>query len=401
MLKEQRILYSAKNFQAGLADVRANIKRNGTTVASNVALAELDASSFPGIYELVISPAQLTSWGGVGTYEIFINSASRPAPAVSKLIVVGNDEDDLNALLVTMDTKLDGIVTTLGQHTTKLNGIETTVNSTNSEILSGTHGLSALQSLIATVQSQLQNVQNNVSFSAAVPTQLVRPDSGTKTYRVPVRVFDSMGNPEDPDSNEILVRLEDESGNDRSNLLSGYSSGPVPAIRDGIGLYHIDIVVAGSTQLEQINAFFHYVETNGAQTFTHDHPRTTEIVEDIQASGLAQQATSDLILTDTTDIKPRVVDIQSKINSATYGLAALKALVDNVQTVVDANSTVLNDAGFGLAAIQSLVGTKASQVSVDNIAADLVNNVKGAGFNNTTDSLKAISDRIYSGGQAV
>ena len=61
---------------------------------------------------------------------------------------------------------------------------------------------------------------------------------------------------------------------------------------------------------------------------------------------------------------------------------------------------LLIQATIGNQAIIDAITLTASQVSVNNIAADLVT-IKGAGFAPGTDDLKAISDRQFTGGSAV
>ena len=400
-LKTERFLYVARNNQTGLADVRANLERNGVSVATNVALAEVDAVNFPGVYELVLTPAQLATYGGSGFYSVKIDSVSKTAPATTARWVLNNDADDLAAQMVTVETKVDSLITSQSAQDLVLSNIQTKVTDTNSLSNSAVFGFSALKNLIDSLSSKISNIQNNTMFSADVNTTLVRPESGSKTYRIPIRIFDMDGNPEDPDTNEVLVSVKDESGNDRNNLLFGYVAGAVAAVRDGVGIYHIDVVIAGSTQLEQLIFEFAYSETNNAITITKNHTRTSEIVASVQASGLAQQATLQEVLDDTSVMQPQVEDIQLKVNNATYGLAALKTLLDSIDGVNDANNALLTNAGYGLSALASQIATKASQTSVDNIATSISTNVLGAGHNAATDSLKAISDRLFSGGYAI
>lgn len=63
-------------------------------------------------------------------------------------------------------------------------------------------------------------------------------------------------------------------------------------------------------------------------------------------------------------------DIQAKVNSGTYGLSALKGLIDVLQATVNTEASTLAD-------------------------------IEGTGFISASDSLKAISDRIFTGGTAV
>jgi len=69
-LKNLRFLYTARNEQTGLLDVTAKIRRNGTEVATGVALTEISAVNYPGIYELNITPVMQGTYGGAGFYQV-------------------------------------------------------------------------------------------------------------------------------------------------------------------------------------------------------------------------------------------------------------------------------------------------------------------------------------------
>lgn len=378
-LKTQRIIYISRNFETGLTDVTANIRRNGVSVASGVALSEVAN----GRYELVLSPANITTYGGAGFFDFYINSASKSAPAVASRWILENDEDDLRAGQLAIESKVDII--------------DTNVDAIKADVQSGTFGLSALKSLIDAVQSSVSNIQNATRFVAAVPSQLIKPGAGSTSFRIPIRVYNGDGALEDPDSNAIAVSITDEQGNDRTSYLVGFVAGPVNASRTGVGVYYIDLALPSSADSEQLNFNFAYTEN----AISLSAVRTSQVVLDVQASGFALETTAQDILTDTADMQPRIADIQTKINSATFGLAALKDLLDIIETNTDDVEGLLNNGTYGLAALKTALDTKASQTSVTAITTNLDDNVKGSGFNAATDSLKQISERVFTGGQAV
>lgn len=381
-LKTERIYYQARNDRTGLVDVTANIRRNGVLAAASVALTEVDAVNQPGVYVLTLSPATITSYGGAGFYEFFINSASRNAKAITAKWILANDADDLDADLTTIEGKIDVI--------------DQNVDDVEAALVNPTYGLSALKALIDTLKSSIASVQNNIAFSAGVLNQSIAPGAGTNTYRIPINVFDTSGNMEDPDSNEIFVSIVNEAGVDRSSYLAGFVSGPVLATRDAIGQYRIDYGIPDTAPLETLIFKFEYVEGG----LTRVQQRASEVVADVQSSGFALETTAQDILTDTADMQPRVADIQTKVNDATYGLAALKALIDILDTNVDSVKADVENATYGLAALRTTLDTKASQASVTAVDSSLTD-AKGAGFATGTDSLKAISDRVYTGGKAI
>ena len=102
------------------------------------------------------------------------------------------------------------------------------------------------------------------------------------------------------------------------------------------------------------------------------------------ASGLALEATSQDILT-------RVTDIQTKINDGTAGLVAIKNAIDVIDTNVDSILT-------NTVSIESKIDIL--DTNLDTALVDLTD-IKGVGFATADDSLKAISDRVFTGGEAV
>lgn len=404
-IKTQYVVYTAKNFSTGLTDVTANVFRNGVSVpvATGLSLSEISAANCPGRYLLTLTPTQINSFGGVGTYKICIDSASRSAPATAKLVITVNDNDDLDATLQILDGKLDTITNNLAALQTDTTSIKGTVEDSNSVLNSVSFGNAALKALIDQVTAQVSNIQNATRTLVAVQPELVKPTVGVKQYKVEISIFNVQGFLQNPDAAGVSLTLKDAAGNDRGNLFVGISSGalviPVGnAANPSAGIFTATIEIANNTAEEALTLFVDYTETDGDPMRAQ---RAVEVVANVQAAGFAQETTAQSILTDTQDIKPRVQDIQSVVNDATFGNSAIKALLDAMNAIIGDTNTVINDAGFGLAAIAADLSGKASQVSVDNIANDLVNNVKGAGFDNATDSLKAISDRTFSGGTAI
>lgn len=259
-----------------------------------------------------------------------------------------------------------------------------------SKVNNGTYGLAAIQSLVSAVQSAVGNIQNNTRFSASVPSDLIRPPSGSITYRVPISLFDTNGDMEDPDSNQIAVTIANSAGVSRKSYLSGYVDEPTPlyATRVGKGDYYVDVVLPNTATVEELIFAFSYNE--GAVPYVQR--RVGNVVADVQSSGFALETTAQTILADTDEI-------QQKINNGTYGLAALRNAVDAAQLDIDAILAELASGVYGLSAIKTAVDTKASQASVNAIQTD-VDDIQGAGFATGTDSLKQISSRVYTGGYA-
>lgn len=393
--REYRLIYTARNAKTGLTDVVAKVRRNGTYVLGTgvtpLPLTGLDN----GRYELVLSPAQLNLAGGAGFYDFYVNSATKDAPASKGEYITEKNEDDLSTQLSNVETKVDSIQADTNDIQVNLASVKATVESTNTEVISPLHGLAQLKNYLDAIQSAVSNIQNSTRFVATIPDQLVRPETGLRRYRSEIRLFDTAGNMEDPDANTITVSIKDESGNSRNSYLVGSVAGStVDATRDAQGVYHIDLDIPSTADIEQLSIYYNYNENALAQS----QVRTTQVLEEVQASGLALEATSQQILLDTADMQPRVLDMQSKINDASYGLAALKVLIDAIGVDAQASYDFLNNATFGLSALKNLIDTKASQASIAALDSKVETEILGTGHVAANDSLKAISDRIFFGG---
>lgn len=391
-LKNERIIYVAKNFSTGLTDVTADVRRNGVSVATGVSLSDIGG----GRYELLLTPAALTTYGGIGYYDFYINSASKNAPAVAGRYIHEDDTDDLKDALDLIEGKIDIIDTNVDSLVTDLASVKTTVEDTNNEVKDPTTGLSNIKSIVDAINSAVGNISNVTRFSAPIPPQLIRQNTGTKTYKIQVGVYDNQGNMEDPDSNEIQLQIKDESGNSRDSLLNGFVAQPFYITRDAQGVYSFELQIPDTAALEQLVFQFDYSEgTNPLTQFA-----TSEVVLEVAASGLALEASVQDVLTDTADMQPRVADIQLKVNDATFGLAALKSLLDTIDANTDGLENEINNATYGLAALRTQLDLKASQSSVNTALSDLAS-IKGTGYVEAEDSLEAISERVFTGGQAI
>jgi len=398
-LKSIRILYSARNFQTGLTDVKAQIYVDQIAKAigaSSITLAELDPTNAPGIYYAVITAAMLVTYGSIAgsSFSAYVNSASKSAPTEYKEIVTGISNDDLDAHLTTQD----GVLSTLS----------TNVSAVKSDLETGPNSLATITAAIAAVQSAVSAVQNNTNFSASIPEPIVRPGSGSNTYRIPIRIFDSAGHMADADSNSVVVSVSDQAGVDRGALLTGYSGGSAPAIRGSKGVYYIDMAISSAAVLEGINFTFTYAVASVA----YNQGRAGQIVTDVQADGFALQTTLLAVQTTVNDADAVVNNatyglpaanvlqtaIQTLLNNGTYGLSALQSLLANGTYGLSALQAILANGTYGLQAANTLQNTISTNVNSANSALGLI---EGTGFATATDSLAQISSRVYSGGRAV
>lgn len=409
-LRTKFIYYRARNDGTGKTVEIVDAQKNGVDITglNGLGFAEVDGSNQPGVYRLNLTDALLIAANVLAVkddiIQLYINDTAvgLVAPAIVKFQVHEETEDSIFDLIEVVEGKvdtIDGIVDTILVDTADMQprivDIETDVDANRTTLESGTFGLSALKDLIDSMQTTIDNIQNVTRFSAAVSSRSVIPSAGNNDYRATMQLFDTDGNLEDPDTNQIEVSAKDETGANvtAAVLIFGTQSdngnGKIDAVKDSTGQYRFDYRVANTQSPgTQITFLFEYEENSKPLAAS----RVTDLIDDLAASGSALESTSQDILDDTADMEPRVADIQTKINSATFGLAALKDLIDVIDSVVDGNATILGSGSFGNSALKDLI---------DSLQGDITDDVKGSGFSNSTDSLKEISDRVFSGGEAI
>lgn len=395
--RDERFIYLARNASTGLTDVTAIVRRNGVEVLGTdttpLPLVEIDN----GRYELVLTAAQLNSAGGAGEYDVYINSASKNAPGLGYRNITENNNDDLEAHITIVEGKIDLIQTDVTAIKSDVTSIKSTVEDTNTEVKSPTHGLSEIKNVVDALSTALGQIQNNTRFTVTMPTQMVILATGVKAYRLWVALFDTAGNLEDPDG-AITVSIENDQGANRNDYLKdSVASGTVNMTQDSTGIYYIDIEIPDTAVEEQNIYFFNYVEN----TIPLTQVRTTNLIQEVNASGLALEATSQSIKTTVETMAPQIADIQTKINDAGFGLSAIRNAITAVQTVVDGNNTLLTDPTVGLANLKAILDLKASQASVDALDTKIDDDVKGTGFDQAEDTLHQISGRLFFGGYTV
>jgi hypothetical protein len=117
-------------------------------------------------------------------------------------------------------------------------------------------------------QSSVDLIQNNTRVRIDVPSSLQRPESGSKTYRFTLGLYDEIGNPEAPDS-APTIKIDDIGG--------GVVIVETPMTQFGaeVGQYYYDYVITSASDLEVQTARFKIIE-NAVTTY---HRRSFEISE--------------------------------------------------------------------------------------------------------------------------
>jgi hypothetical protein len=368
--KPVRFIYQSRNSKTGLGDVKAQVYLNGAakaTGASAIAATELGF----GVYEVVLTAANLTSWGVSATQynalEVIIDSATSPAQAIFRAELTVSNNDEIEAHLVSQDTAIAAV--------------KSDTAAIKADLETGSSSLSV-------INTKIDKILNNSGFALSVPDELLRPASGSNSYRISQTFYDDQNEGlVDVDGQAITVTVTNQAGADRSQYLTGYvagtsgANGSAPAVRESLGQYHVDLAIPSTAAQEQLNFTFAYAIRGQATA----RKATSNVLTDVQAQGFALQATS-------LDIQTKVTDIQSKVNDSTIGLQAANVL----QTAIKTQTDKLGDATIGLAAIKT---------AVTAVQTEVVSNVEGAGFISAQDSLHAISQylqtSLFSGGKAV
>jgi len=359
--------YQGKNNSTGLT-IKAQAYLNGVAKAVGVSaltLSELDSTNVPGIYIGSISAAQLVSWGAANgdtvRVEMDATNSGKSSPYPISFTVSSISTDDLDAHLGTQDTAIAAV--------------KSDTAAIKSDLESGSADL-------ANILAAVQAIQNNAGFAMPVPAQLIKPGSGSNTYRIPLTFYNSQNALIDPDGKSVIVSLVNQSGADRGSYLVGSAGSPgtVAATWDSLGQLHVDVSIPSTASQEQLTASFAYA-IGGAGTVRKS---VTEIVSDVTADGFALQST-------LTSVQSDVSAIKSDVENATSGVVAIKTELDAVKIQTDK----IGDATIGLSAIKT---------AVNGVLAEAQNNIEGTGFNATTDSLHAIAAfltaNVYSGGRA-
>jgi len=142
---------------------------------------------------------------------------------------------DISNLNNISTTDVQGALTSQGYTTSRsanLDNLDTTVSS-------------------RATQTSVDNLQNNSSFQATIPPQIQRPETGTETFDLFVRLFDSSGVPTDPSSsNAMTVKVIAQDGTVLTNTTA--------MTRTGVGAFEYEAVLNSTTALGQYNVFFDY-----------------------------------------------------------------------------------------------------------------------------------------------
>jgi hypothetical protein len=347
------------------------------------------------------------------------NLPADTATAISTIDTeVGNIQTDVTAI----KAKTDNLPTDTAS---VLTTIDTVVDGIQSDLDNGTDGLGALKALIDSVQSTVDGIQNNTRFTTNLPQQVRIPASGSAYTKVFINIFDSAGNNEDPDSNEVALILTQPDGTDVTTRLFQDGDGTDTALatgsviytsnkvipRDSLGRYYFFLKTTDAATDELLNLQVKYTEN--AVELTQDRSVfITQLVNDATAANqttiLNNLATVDTVVdaikvkTDNlpADTATVLSTIDTEVGLIQSDVTAIKAKTDNLPantaTELDAIDTALSTIDAYVDTLETNIGTPAA---IDGGAATIAGMLRklfddGSGFDATTDSLNALRAAI-------
>lgn len=247
-------------------------------------------------------------------------------------------------------------------------GIDTAISDLSTKI--GAPAGATIAADIAAVQSAVEGLQNDTSFSAYVPQQLERPKTGDPAieYQILVDHKDNLGNMEDFDANPT-VALANVAGTDRSAYLYNAAGTQTATMdKDATGQYSLRIRINAATTIENLLVTIHGVED------TKDRYKRIPCRVDESFSDHFNTADRQ----DLQDAKLAAENVEAAVGTPTTGTVA---------SHVEATETLLGTVDGKIDIIDG---------NVDDIEADLLTmRQKTSGtFDRDTDSLEALSEKL-------
>lgn len=146
-------------------------------------------------------------------------------------------------------------------------------------------------------QIDVQSIQNNTRFVSSIPSTAIIPETGILIYKIGAYFYDSIGNMEDPDSDEIAVQIRailhqtyisgmyDDEGATTPATPSVTFTGYYKLAKEDIGMYSTYITVADTELQDQWTADFALQESGVTLHYTRatlmldEEPGTAQLAE--------------------------------------------------------------------------------------------------------------------------
>lgn len=286
---------------------------------------------------------------------------------------IDDNETKIDAIIPRIDTAETNLTSEVNDNEVKIDAIIPRIDTAETNL---TTEIDQNEAKLDTIDGKVGAIQNNTTVRFIVPETLYRPDAGTKTYQFHLRLFDTDGNPEAPDSTPTIRIRSLTSGLD---LVVGD-----PMTQDGVkvGAYYYDYGVASAATLTHLLVEATVVE-NGVTRYI---PATTEIVE-FQSDLAAIES----IVTDTNT---KVTTGNGLLTNPTFGLSAIKANQANIISEINANETKIDMVKAKTDTIPSDPATETSLTAISALIGALpdISDIQ-VRLDLQTDNLKGADDR--------
>jgi|GEM_PF-4158712 len=278
-----------------------------------------------------------------------------------RVVAIEADTDEMQGKLPTNNIMGSSVKTDKDDEIDQIDSrVDQSRSATEANIRGGdSDDLKDISDEVAAVQTTVDGISNVTRLSSSLPKYMERPSSGDKTVLVKLALKDASGSMEDPDSNDLALKVYNSAGTSRNaNLYKDYALTTaldasayatfLKTERSGVGLYEF------------------YYKVNAADT---EEELTFELYWEEGAVGLTEFKAS------------QVVD-------AANDISAIKVQTDKMQ--FDEASRIIADAE----------AISASAAAADNVEANIPNLDKAITASETAirgsdgDDLKDISDQI-------
>ena len=256
------------------------------------------------------------------------------------------------------------------------------IDDIQAKINDGVFGLAAIKTGVDSNGVDINSIQTNTRFTTAIPTHFLIPDSGNTVFKLTANLYDTSGNMEDPDSDELAIKVEDTGGTSKNSFFddSGASTpataapsfaGHLKMVKVSTGVYETFLKILSSESTGEWTFTFVFKEatititrTRGAMVLL-ENPGSTTLANNASNKEVIARAVRDFDSDTVIGSTPSTGSIEKGIRDKTDNLPSDPAS----ETNVDANETKIDaikaETVLILADTTNLPSDPASETNVD------------------------------------
>ena len=233
---------------------------------------------------------------------------------------VDQNEVKIDAILPAISTSTSTIVGQVNENEVKIDILTANLVVTEGNIIAA---VEINEAKIDSVAGDVGTIQNNTTSRFVVPAKLLKPLSGTKNYEFHLRLFNTQGQAEAPDSAPTIRIRRLDFGTDIVNgaVMTGMGT-------DGAYLYVYPVTASTPETHLLVEAT---VVENGETRLVPSVTEVTEFSSDL-----------DNIQSQLTVVNAKVTSTNDGVYNATYGLSALKTGQAGIIAEVNANEVKID-----------------------------------------------------------